>query len=146
LQNLAANADNKVEMGKQGGLSALVRAMALHRDNAGVQEKGCAALLNLAVNDANEVEIGKNGGIDAIVKALELHRGNVSVREKGCKALLSFAHFNDDSRDKLPSRAATRGPIHDIYFFSKRSYQTVCAQPPKALKLSQCCCRHRMQY
>ena len=84
------------------------------------------ALLNLAVNDANEVEIGKNGGIDAIVKALELHRGNVGVREKGCKALLSFAHFNDDSRDKLAKQGAVDAYLLLYVLSSKTAHAAIC--------------------
>jgi len=126
LQNLAANADNKVEIGKQGGISALVLAMAMHRNNAGVQETGCAALLNLAVNDANEVEIGKNGGIDAIVKALELHRGNAGVREKGCSALQSLAHHNDDSRGKLAKQGGVDAHLLLYVLSSKTAHDAIC--------------------
>ena len=48
--------------------------MQQHASSAGVQEKGCWALLNLAVDAENEKAIAAKGGIEAIVKRTPLNR------------------------------------------------------------------------
>ena len=76
-----------VEIAKQGGIDAIIKALGNHPDHAGVQEYGCGALMILAANDANRVEIAKQGGIDAIIKALGNHPDHAEVQRRGCGAL-----------------------------------------------------------
>ena len=51
-----------VEIAKQGGIDAIIKALGNHPDHAGVQQQGSSALVSLAVNDVNKVEIMKKGG------------------------------------------------------------------------------------
>lgn len=44
-------ADTKVAIARAGGNEAVLRALAMHPDNAGVQQEGCVALANLAYNN-----------------------------------------------------------------------------------------------
>ena len=51
-----------VEIAKQGGIDAIIKALGNHPDHAGVQEYGCGVLGRLAANDANKLEIIQKGG------------------------------------------------------------------------------------
>ena len=44
------NAANEVAIAEQGGIVAVIGAMGRFEGDAGVQEKGCAALTSLATN------------------------------------------------------------------------------------------------
>jgi len=68
LRNLAANDVNQLEIGRQGGIDAIIKALVNDREHAGVQDQGSAALRNLALNAATKEEIEKQGGMEAISK------------------------------------------------------------------------------
>ena len=52
-----------MEIAKQGGIDAIIKALGNHPDHAEVQRQGSGALRNLADrNDGNKVEIMKKGG------------------------------------------------------------------------------------
>ena len=97
LEDLALRDANQVLIAKAGDISTIVNGMKVHRRYAGVQERGCAALLILADdNDANQVLIANAGGIIAIVSGMEAHLDHTGVQEQGCGALRNLA-TNDDN-------------------------------------------------
>ena len=104
---LAINDDNKVEIAKQGGIDAIIKALGMHPDHAGVQQQGCGALWTLAYNDDNKVEIAKQGGIDAIIKALDNHPDLAGVQQNGCKALTNLAS-NDDIKQEIMKKGGKK--------------------------------------
>ena len=61
MANLGVNQDNKLKIGKIGGIPRLVRLAA--SPTLQVKVEAIAALGNLAVNDFNELEIVKDGAL-----------------------------------------------------------------------------------
>ena len=89
--SLAANADNKVLIAKEGGIGRLLAALDKHAEHAGVVERACGAVGNLAVNDDNnKVLIAKEGGIKRLLAALDNHAKHAGVVEQACGALCSI--------------------------------------------------------
>ena len=74
--------------------------MRKHKEHAGLQENGCAALWSLAVNADNQVKVAQAGGIEMVISAMKKHEGHAGVQEKGCAALWSLA-VNADNQVKV---------------------------------------------
>ena len=96
-----------VEIAKQGGIDAIIKALGNHPDHAEVQRRGCGALGSLAVNDDNKVEIAKQGGIDAIIKALGNHPDHAGVQQQGSSALVSLA-VNDVNKVEIMKKGGEK--------------------------------------
>ena len=90
LGELAATSEPAVA---EGGIEAVVRAMAVHLPCVAVQEGGCLALANL--DDLKKGAVAEKGGIEAVVRAMEEHTSSTGVQEAGCVALANLAAKGD---------------------------------------------------
>jgi hypothetical protein len=82
------------------GPSEIIGSMSSHREDAGMQHQGCAALAFTAINDADQVKIVALGGIETVVAAMDAHRDNADVQHFGCRALANLA-ANDANKVKV---------------------------------------------
>ena len=96
-----------VQIAKQGGIDAIIKALGNHPDHAEVQATGFGALAMLAANDDNRVEIAKQGGIDAIIKALGNHPDHAGVQQQGSSALVSLA-VNDVNKVEIMKKGGEK--------------------------------------
>ena len=91
---VAAQAGSAQGVERIGDVLAEMRS---HKSDAGVQEKGCNALVNLAAGNAdNKVKISAAGGIADVLAAMRAHRSHAGVQQHGCHALANLA---DDIAD-----------------------------------------------
>ena len=75
----------------EGGLSAVLKAMARHPAHAGVQEAGCAVLRNLAVDGDTVRRIVTEGGATAVLAAMRAHVPEVALQVEALGALRNLA-------------------------------------------------------
>ena len=76
-----------------GAQRVVVDALSIHKDDAAVCGKGCAALAQMSeFSDAASIDACVAAGApQAVVDALSFHKGDAAVCEKGCAALAGFA-------------------------------------------------------
>ena len=99
-----------MEIAKQGGIDAIIKAMGNHPDHAGLQAQGCGALWSLAANnDANQVEIAKQGGIDAINKAMGNHPDHAEVQRLGSMLLERFRQVGSMALERFDIQITAAG-------------------------------------
>ena len=88
LCNLAGNADNQVEIARQGGIAAVLKALDNHPTAPAVQEHACWALLNIGWADgALQRRIKQAGAVERVRLAMSAHNATASTREKGQQLL-----------------------------------------------------------
>jgi len=75
---------NRVKVGALRGIEAIVQAMGAHRENAGVQETACGALINL-----NKTKIKQAGGKEKVKRAVAAPNATPKTKELG-QRLLDF--------------------------------------------------------
>ena len=86
-----------------GGMAEVVRAIALHRDTAGVQEEACWAVRCLIAGDGEIAsKTADLRGIDNVLAVMKKHPKAVAVQECACEALHSLA-VNVDNRTRIGS-------------------------------------------
>ncbi|KAK3263927.1 hypothetical protein CYMTET_27300, partial [Cymbomonas tetramitiformis] len=88
LATLAQNHSLPSTVASKGAIEAVIKCMALRKENCFIQEYGCLFLGNIAGNGEEEQEkVANKGGIEAVVAALEIHRDRREIQEEGCRAL-----------------------------------------------------------
>lgn len=92
--------DNAISIGRVGGITVIMAAMARFPRNSYLQQCACEAMQNLiALDEYNRREIAEQGGIDLIVGAMMNHVTVAGIQQSGCTALASMAaskEFNTD--------------------------------------------------
>ncbi|CAB9512061.1 armadillo repeat containing 6 [Seminavis robusta] len=82
-----------------GGIEALLDAMAAQKDVPGVQEAACKVLGVLVYNRESHKEwLAESEGLAAILGAMHLHRTDVGVQEAACGALHNFVFGHEPSQ------------------------------------------------
>ena len=86
------NSSAKSAFGLNGGVTAILRAIVVHLDDAGVVETGCRALYELTLEDTHNVVVFLNtpGSTNAILTAMRSHAQNLAVQEMGCAILANL--------------------------------------------------------
>ena len=69
FQDLAEDADDKIRIGKEGGIGRILAALDNHAHHAGVVKRACGALLNIGSSDAALRRSMKDGGAERLVRA-----------------------------------------------------------------------------
>ena len=88
----AGSTEVRHEIGRRGGIAAILGALHSHAAAADVQEWGLYALANLADADVdNQHTLAGHGGIEAMCAAMAAYPGLPHVQECGCAALGSVA-------------------------------------------------------
>ena len=88
LAQIANDAYYRVVIGTAGGIEAIIAAMHVFSDDAGIQEAACAALGRLCErNGSNQALVERSGGVQAIVGAMRSHTQNIGVQSEACEAL-----------------------------------------------------------
>ena len=85
---LGMNADNKVEIAKQGGITAILKGMVTHQGHLGVQERGCLALaiIGWSHRDLQE-QIKGEGAVKVVKRAMALSNFPANTKEIGQQLL-----------------------------------------------------------
>lgn len=93
LCNLMVDSDpNARAMIDDGGIQAVIRAMASLVDNPGVQEAGCAAIWAISAGPPAHKQCAVQlGGIGAVVGAMAAYPEHVAIQVVGCAALRNLA-------------------------------------------------------
>eukprot|EP00939_MAST-03C_sp_MAST-3C-sp1_P001128 g1128.t1 len=103
-ENIACDNENKKQIAKEGGITAVLQAMKVHETSEGVQERACRALGNIALlNYENSNHTVKEGGVTAILRAMKTHEMSANVQGWACRALgdLIFSFFaNEDDFER----------------------------------------------
>jgi hypothetical protein len=63
------NDDNRIRIGKEGGIGRILAALDNHAHHAGVVVQACSALLNIGSSDAALRRSMKDGGAERLVRA-----------------------------------------------------------------------------
>lgn len=125
LANISGNDQCKGSIVKGGGHIAIIQAMHLHQNNAGMQTDAIAALGNMALRMPTNCEaIAQAGGLSAIVSALAQHLAYHRMQSKGCLAVRNLVGRNEEniapfieSGIEAPLRAIMannpEGPVHN---------------------------------
>ena len=92
--SLAANADNKVLIAKEGGIGRLLAALDKHAEHAGVVDRACGALGNIGNSDEALQKSIKGAGAEQLVRAA-VGRSNASsnTRKWGQRLLDKLAQL-----------------------------------------------------
>ena len=99
LQNLSLEKEGAATVSEHWGVPQIVRAMAVHSRNPGVQEMGCAALRNLTAGYVdNRAEVARVGGVRVVVCALREHTNIAKICDKGIAALGNLCLKNPENR------------------------------------------------
>ena len=69
---------NRVEIGKSGGIQALINALSVHATNENVQKKACRAISVVALNENNKKAFIEQGAIPLLLRAIEMG-GDVEI-------------------------------------------------------------------
>lgn len=107
--------DNAISIGRVGGISIILSAMARFPKNSCLQQCACEALQNLALDEYNIREIVEQGGIDLIVRCMVNHVTVAAIQQSGCTALASMAAEGEYNKDI--SRA---GGIHALILAARQ--------------------------
>ena len=92
--SLAANADNKVLIAKEGGIRLILAALDKHAEHAGVVEQACGALCSTGNSDKALQKSIKDAGAEQLVRAA-VGRSNASsnTRKWGQRLLDKLAQL-----------------------------------------------------
>eukprot|EP00960_Hanusia_phi_P049180 759421-Hanusia_phi.AAC.2 len=82
------------------GVEAIIHGMIRHRQHAGVQQKGCGALMILAINDFNSSKIGAMGGIEVVIGTMSMFSDAAYLQELCCGVLRNLT-YNDVHKEKV---------------------------------------------
>jgi hypothetical protein len=95
------NKTNRRQIAAEGGIERVVKAMAAHEGETGVQKAGCWALAELAYEVANQLKIVAEGGIERTVKAMAAHERAASVQKAGCSVLTELCFKSKANQDQI---------------------------------------------
>jgi len=102
LANISGNDKCKESIVNAGGHIAIVQAMLLHPNHAGMQTDAVAALGNMALRlPTNCTAIAEAGGLIAVASAFMQHLNYPRMQSKGCLAIRNFVSRNDELRQPL---------------------------------------------
>lgn len=73
-----------------GGIKAVLRAMATHSRCADVQAMGCWSLVNLALNRQQKIRLLELDGIDRVLDAMTIHPADEEVQFRALFALINL--------------------------------------------------------
>jgi hypothetical protein len=86
--------ENCKEIGRVGGIQAVVSAMKGNICNRQIQELGCRVLLNLTCDDDLKKLVARAGGVETLQEALAFHKGNSQIHEV-CGGVLTMLLMNN---------------------------------------------------
>jgi Armadillo/beta-catenin-like repeat len=69
----------KEAVGRQGGISLILKALATHVASADLVKSACGALSNMCQSTYNQNLIAAHGGVKCILSALAVHRSNAAL-------------------------------------------------------------------
>lgn len=108
--------ENAISIGRVGGITIILAAMARFPKNSYLQQCACESLQNLAALDEyNRREIAEQGGIDLIVRSMVNHVTVAGIQQSGCTALASMAASGEFNKD-----ICRAGGVHALILASRQ--------------------------
>jgi len=109
LHNMACSDDLMRLIVDQGGLEAIVQAMATHQQMPAIIESACSALHNVgASNGEYSFKLVGLGGLGLIVQAMDAHPANPGLAAQACHVLGLLSLAGPEIREELQRVGAVK--------------------------------------